>query len=140
LQLKKRIGQFAYVVAGFKALREKTAQVRVTAANSICEGKLVLIGNGRLYGGPIPVFRQADLHDGQLDVCVFPKVNWFVILRYACAYLSPRLLHQGPELHIQTNYVRLDSPDPLPIELDGEHVGCLPAECSIQANALRVVV
>ena len=39
-------------------------------------GQLVLVGNGRLYGGTYRVFPDADFCDGKLDVCVFPQVNW----------------------------------------------------------------
>jgi len=139
-ELKKRIGQFAYVVSAWKALREKTEPIRVSDGQRTVSGQLVLLGNGRLYGGPIPVFRNADLQDGLLDVCVFPKVNWFVILRYACAYISPRLLHNGPELHFQAAQVTLESSGPAPLELDGEHVGRLPATCTMRRGLLRVIV
>jgi diacylglycerol kinase (ATP) len=139
-QLKKRIGQFAYVVAGIRALREPAARIQVLAGQLKSEGELVLIGNGRFYGGPVPIFRKADLRDGLLDVCVFPKVNWLVILRYACAYLSPRLLHQGPEQHLQVPSVRLESAQRIPVQLDGESVGHLPAECTVRRQVLRVLV
>lgn len=139
-RLKKAIGQFAYVVAGVKALRERVVQIRAASGVCSCSGQLVLIGNGRLYGGPIPVFERAELQDGLLDVCVFPKVNWWVILRYACAYLSPRFLARGRELHFQTETVRLESDWPVPVEVDGEWVGRLPAVCSLRPRALRVIV
>src|SRR5262249_54575446 len=107
--LKKKIGQFAYVVAGMKALREVGPTIRGSDGARAYAGRLVLIGNGRLYGGPIPVFHQADLRDGLLDICVFPKVNWFVVLRYAMAYISPRLLHRGGEHYFQAQSVTLES-------------------------------
>jgi YegS/Rv2252/BmrU family lipid kinase len=164
-ELKKRIGQFAYVASGLKALREKTAPVRVSDGKRSVLGQLVLLGNGRFYGGPIPVFRNADLQDGLIDICVFPKVNWFVLLRYACAYVSSKVLHDGPEEHFQAERVTLESfaegevrgtgttklgsqPNvgqrataaTTPLELDGEHVGHLPATCTMRPGVLRVVV
>jgi diacylglycerol kinase (ATP) len=138
--LKKRIGQFAYVVAGLKALREPAATITASDGQRSYAGQLVLLGNGRLYGGPIPVFHQADLRDGLLDICVFPKVNWFVILRYACAYLSPKLLHRGPEHHFQAQSVTVECAAAAPVEIDGEHVGHTPVRCSMHPRILRVVV
>ncbi len=139
-ELKKRIGQFAYVAAGLKALREPARLLSVRDGNRSWTGQLVLLGNGRLYGGPIPVFERADLRDGLLDVCVFPRVNWFVILRYACAYLSPRLLCRGAEQQFQARSVTVESAAGTPVEIDGEHVGHVPAQCVVHPGALRVVI
>jgi diacylglycerol kinase (ATP) len=139
-KLKKKIGQLAYVVSGFKALRETPACIHVSHGGRTYTGQLVLLGNGRLYGGPIPVFERADLQDGHVDVCVFPKVNWLVVLRYACAYLSPKLLRRGTEHYFHAESVRIESAVRTPVELDGEHVGHLPASCSVRRRALRVVV
>lgn len=138
--LKKRIGQFAYVVSGLRALCETPPRIRVSDGTREHEGQLVLLGNGRLYGGPIPVFERADLRDGLLDVVVFPKVNWFVILRYACAYVSERLLRRGAEHCFQARQVTIESVPSAPVELDGEHVGGAPATCTVRPQALRVVV
>jgi YegS/Rv2252/BmrU family lipid kinase len=138
--LKKKIGQFAYVVSGLKALRKAPDAMTVNAGGQVYRGALVLLGNGRLYGGPIPVFREADFRDGLLDVCVFPKVNWFVILRYACAYLSPKLLFQGKEHYFQAPTVAIESATPVPVELDGELVGHLPVRGTVRQQVLRVVV
>lgn len=139
-KMKKRIGQFAYVVSGLKALREPKTQITVSDGTRSANGQLVLLGNGRLYGGPIAVFEHADLQDGLLDVCVFPKVNLFVILRYACAYLSPRLLHRGSEHTFQAASVRIESDIRTPLELDGELVGHIPATCTVLRGVLRVLV
>jgi diacylglycerol kinase family enzyme len=139
-KLKQRIGRYAYVVAGLQALRERCAPIQVSDGSRKFAGRLVLLGNGRLYGGSIPVFRQADLRDGLLDVCVFPKVNWFVMLRYAFACLSPRLLRQVGEHCFQAKSLLLESTAKTPLELDGEPVGHLPARCSIHSKLLRVIV
>jgi diacylglycerol kinase family enzyme len=139
-ELKKKIGQFAYIVAGARALRELKPVLQVSDGRRRATGELVLIGNGRLYGGPIPVFEQADLRDGLVDVVVFPKVNWFVILRYACAYLSARLLRRGREECFQAAQLTVEGTTPAPVELDGEHVGHLPATCVVSPQRLKVVV
>ena len=53
---KKKIGPLAYVIAGVKALREPKPKIIVRAGGREVAGELVLIGNGRLYGGPIGHF------------------------------------------------------------------------------------
>jgi YegS/Rv2252/BmrU family lipid kinase len=139
-ELKKKIGQFAYVVSALKALAEKATQIHISDGTRTFTGELTLLGNGRLYGGSIPMFHQADLRDGLLDVCVFPCVNWFVVLRYAGAFLSPKLLFRGGEHYFQAKSVTVDGGTPAPLELDGEHVGHMPATFSIRKTVLRVLV
>jgi diacylglycerol kinase family enzyme len=100
---------------------------------------MVLIGNGRLYGGSYRVFPEADLHDGLLEVCVFPRVDWWTIAR--CA---PSLLLQGrvPPAFTQTfraASVTLSGAGAEPVEVDGELIGHLPATFSVEQSRLRVL-
>jgi diacylglycerol kinase family enzyme len=73
-ELKKKLGPLAYVVAGCRAMREPQPVI-VAHGPAPVSGGLVLIGNGRFYGGSFAVFPQASMQDGLLDVCVFPKVK-----------------------------------------------------------------
>jgi diacylglycerol kinase (ATP) len=138
--LKKKIGPLAYVAAGIQALASDPCIVHVTAGESSGCGGMVLIGNGRLYGGSFRVFPDADLRDGLLEVCVFPNVGWWTLAR-----CSPQLLLRGtlpgPAVKMmRASTVRLESALPAPFEVDGELVGSLPATFSVQRSALRVIV
>ena len=138
--LKKRIGPLAYVVAGLKALMGAQSKITVTGGGRSETGELVLIGNGRLYGGQYRIFPGADLRDGRLDVCVFPRVNWLTLAR-----CGPALLLQGrPPASLvrafQAESLTLTSPVPTPLEADGELLGRLPATFSVQRSGLRVIV
>ena len=139
-QLKKKIGPLAYVVAGLKALMGAQSKVTATGGASSATGELVLIGNGRLYGGPYRLFPKADLRDGLLEVCVFPRVNWLTLLR-----CGPSLLLRGgvPASLVETfqaESVALASPTRTALEADGELIGELPATFSLQRTGLRVIV
>ncbi len=138
--LKKRIGQFAYMIAGLRAMYGKLPKITVSVGSTSVDCELVVLGNGRYYGGELPVFHQANFRDGLLDVCVFPKVSWFVLIRYFCGFLSQRLFRSGTEPYFQTEFVKLESADSAWFELDGENCGHLPATCSIQRQALRIIV
>ena len=137
---KKTFGPLAYVVAGFKALAEKKPQIIASAANAGAAGELVLVGNGRFYGGNFELFPKADLRDGLLDVTVFPTVNWEILLRSGWGWLTNQL-HTAAGCHVfQTESFTLDSATPTALELDGENVGHLPAKFSVRPQALRVLV
>ena len=139
-ELKKRIGPFAYIVAGLNALLEPPSKITTAAGQTSYSGGLVLIGNGTLYGGPFRVFPDADLSDGLLDVCVFPRVNWFTLAR-----CGPQLLLRGnlPKSSIKsfrTDSLTITSESPTPLEVDGELIGQVPATFSIKRAGLRVIV
>src|ERR1700722_16837023 len=75
-ELKKKIGPLAYIWAGLLALRDKPSEITASNGKESATGQLVLVGNGRFYGGKYRVFARADLRDGLLDVCVFSQANW----------------------------------------------------------------
>ena len=137
---KKRIGPLAYVVAGFKALNEPKPQVIFSSAQAGAAGQLILVGNGRYYGGRFTVFPKADLRDGLLDVAVFPKVNWEMLLRGGWGWLFDQLHAAAGVRTFQTESFTLNSAAPVPFELDGDNVGHLPATFSVRRQALRVLV
>jgi YegS/Rv2252/BmrU family lipid kinase len=138
--LKKKIGPLAYVIAGMNALMAPQSQITVTGGDEPVTGELVLIGNGRLYGGDYRVFPDADLCDGLLDVCVFPRVNWLVLARCGPALLLRGSLPASTVRTFQARSITLSSPTPTALEADGELIGHLPATLSVHPARLRVIV
>ena len=136
---KQRLGYLAYVMAGLQALRQAPWRVRVTADRSSVVGDLVLIGNGRFYGGEIPMFPGADLRDGQLDVRVFPRASWGVLLRFGWNWLWRRFPVPANQTCFRSAQVELSSETPVPFQLDGDNVGLLPARFGVLPLALRVL-
>jgi len=137
---KKSFGPLAYVVAGFKALVEPKSQIIASAAHAGAQGELILIGNGRYYGGSFELFPKADLRDGLLDVTVFPKVNWETLLRSGWGWLTDQI-HSAAGCHtFQAESFTLTSAGNVAVELDGDNVGHLPATFSVRRQALRVLV
>ncbi len=138
--LKKKIGPLAYVLAGLDALRATPSTIIADGGGNSVTGELVLIGNGRLYGGPYRVFPKADLRDGLLDVCVFPRARWLTLARCGPPLLLGRTLPPAAVRVFQAEAVNLSSPSPTPIEVDGELLGRLPAAFSLERSRLRVIV
>jgi YegS/Rv2252/BmrU family lipid kinase len=138
--LKKKIGPLAYFIAGLKALREQKSKIIVRAEGREIRGELVLIGNGHLYGGPLGIFPPADLRDGLLDICVFPRVNWLTMFRCAPGLLARRSLPERIVQRVRTATFELTGDPAAAFELDGEWVGHLPATFSVEREKLRVIV
>lgn len=138
--LKKRFGPLAYVYAGLKALAEKKPMILAVNTKHSAAGELVLIGNGRLYGGNFETFDQAQIDDGLLDVCVFPRVSFFTLLRCAFPLLLRGKLPESVVKRFQASEFKLSSDEPAAFELEGELVGSLPVTFRAIRQRLRVIV
>jgi diacylglycerol kinase (ATP) len=139
-QLKKKIGPLAYVWAGFKALGCPGAQITASNGTASATGELVLVGNGRYYGGRFSIFPQADLRNGWLEVCVFPRADWRTLARCGPTLLLRRRLPRGAVQSFRAQTLMLTSPTPAPLEVDGENLGHLPATFTLEPRKLRVIV
>jgi YegS/Rv2252/BmrU family lipid kinase len=138
-QIKKKIGPLAYVLAGLHAVCGSLSKIQASSADDRAEGELVLIGNGRLYGGQFAIFPRADLNDGLLEVCVIPRVNWLTLARCAPRLLLRGTLPDSVKIMFRAKSISLQSTAPTPLEVDGELIGNLPATFSIHPEGLRVI-
>lgn len=139
-RLKKKIGPLAYVVAGLQALAESQQRISVVNGKTKTAGELVLIGNGGLYGGEFRIFPPADMRDGLLEACVFPRANWLTLARCGPRLLLKGTLPREAAESVQSSSLTLTSAARVPFEVDGEFVGYLPATFSIERSKLRVIV
>lgn len=137
--LKKRIGPLAYIVAGLKALTEKRSTITAANRHQQLTGELILIGNGRLYGGDYEILEGADLRDGCLHVCAFPRVGWWTLLRCGIPLLLRGRLPEGTVRRFRATEFTLTATSPTAFELEGELAGHLPAKFALKPQALRVI-
>ena len=138
--LKKKFGPLAYVIAGLQALTETKPLISVNGGGEKISGELVLVGNGRFYGGTFAIFPAAEWADGRLEVCVWARTNFWTLLRCAPGLLLRKRLPEKIVRRLSGEKLELTSAAPAAFELDGEWVGSLPATFSIRREKLRVVV
>lgn len=139
-QVKKLIGPIAYVLAGLHALLAAPSRIAVSAGGQSSHGELILIGNGRLYGGNFRLFPGADLRDGQLEVCVFPRVNWITLARCSPGLLLNGALPSSAANTFRAQSIVLTGETSTPLQIDGELIGHLPATFTIEPARLRIIV
>lgn len=142
---KKCYGPLSYVftataLAGKKAPKVTVREVGKRKKHS---GSFVLVGNGRLYGGPFQFFPEASLRDGCLDVCVFKNQTYIDLLRYFHGMLmggSHTLMEDVT--YFKAEHIRVESAEKgqeIPVEVDGELVDKCPVVFSVQRKALNVL-
>jgi diacylglycerol kinase (ATP) len=140
LALKRSFGPLSYLIQAAQIAARVPPRLSIESENaSIDEGSFVLVGNGRLYGGPFPFFKHAVNNDGLLDVIVFKRLGYLEIIRYLQDVLFSSEINAPEVEYFQTARLRVSSDQPVPVELDGELVGSCPVEFSVQKQFLRVL-
>ena len=140
-QFKRNFGPLSYLISAAQIAARKPPRLFIQSEDAaIKEGSFVLVGNGRLYGGPFPFFKHAALDDGKLDVVVFKSLGYLEIIKYLQDVVFSSDI-RVPEIEcFQTTRLRVESDQAVPAELDGELIGNCPVEFSVQERALRVSV
>jgi YegS/Rv2252/BmrU family lipid kinase len=140
LALKRSFGPLSYLIQAAQIAARVPPRLSIESENaSIDEGSFVLVGNGRLYGGPFPFFKHAVNNDGLLDVIVFKRLGYLEIIRYLQNVLFSSEINAPEVEYFQTSRLRVTSDQPVPVELDGELVGTSPVEFGVQKQSLRVL-
>jgi len=137
--VKKKLGPLAYVIAGLKAIGEPQAKITVSDGTRTVTGELILIGNGQRYGGSYRVFPAADLNSGLIDICVFPKVNWAVLLHCGGRLLLTNRLPTSGVIRLRGASFSVIAKHTTRFEVDGELAGHLPAQLGILPGTLRIL-
>lgn len=137
--LKRSFGPLSYIVAAAQIAARQPPRLRIESEHAVTEeGSFVLVGNGRLYGGPFPFFKQAVVDDGLFDVLIFKRLNYLEIIRYMQDVLFSSQITSPKVEYFQTTSLRVTSEAAVPVEIDGELIGNCPVEFNIHAGGLRV--
>jgi diacylglycerol kinase (ATP) len=137
---KRSFGPLSYLISAVQIASRTPPVLRIESEDAVTgEGSFVLVGNGRLYGGRFPFFKEAVMDDGLLDVIVFKRLNYVDIIRYLQdVVFTPQI--SSPEVeYFQTRHLRVTSDETVPVEIDGELVGNCPVDFKIRAGGLRVL-
>jgi diacylglycerol kinase family enzyme len=112
--------------------------LRVIAdGETIWEGRgLAFVGNSPRYSLGLRVIRDARTDDGLLDVCIFPCRNRTRLIAHSIRTLLKRHVERGGVVYRRARRIRIESPDRVPVELDGEMAGHLPLDIEIRPRAL----
>ena len=136
---KKTLGPLSYLISAAQIAARQPPRLQIESEDATTdEGSFVLVGNGRLYGGPFPFFKQAVIDDGLLDVLVFKRLNYLQMVRYLQDVIFSSQITSPEVDYFQTASLRVSSESAVPVELDGELIGNCPIKFQIQKQALRV--
>lgn len=137
---KRSLGPLSYLISAAQIAARPPPRLLIESENApVDEASFVLIGNGRLYGGPFPFFKRAVIDDGLFDVVVFKRLGYLEIIKYLQDVIFSSEI-RAPEIeYFQTQRLHVTSEQDVPVELDGELAGNCPVEFRIQQEGLPVL-
>ena len=137
---KRSLGPLSYLISAAHIAGRQPPQLLIESDHApVQEGSFVLVGNGRLYGGPFPFFKQAVIDDGLLDVVVFKRLGFLEILKYLHDVVFASDIRVPEIEYFQTRQLRVSSEQDVPVELDGELAGNCPVNFQMHEKALPVL-
>jgi diacylglycerol kinase (ATP) len=141
-------GHGGYAIALLPALFKLPAYpMRITSWNGTGEHgdkaprltMLAAFANTQFYGDGMRIAPQADMADGEFDVCRIAAMNPFKLFcMFPSVYGGRHLWFQEVE-YSKASRVRIETETSLDIYADGEFVCETPAEIAVAAGALRVI-
>jgi diacylglycerol kinase (ATP) len=140
-EAKRRLGPLAYGVAAVEVLRKEATAIRVSSpGRPDLQGCAALLGNGRHYGGPVPVFPQAALGDGLLDLILLrePSLNAWHAVQALRSVLTAGYEGREDLDYLQLAEMTISAESEVALELDGELMGCTPVHFRRAAFPLTV--
>lgn len=139
-EAKRAWGPWSYLLTVAQVTVAPAPLLRVRTEGRECIGPMVLIGNGRHYGGPFRFFPKADMADGKLDLCIFPKSGPLDLLWYLQGVLIG-----GPESLPEVNYLQVpaltvEAEGKVALEVDGEYGGETPVAFRLEKKGVELIV
>jgi diacylglycerol kinase (ATP) len=100
----------------------------------------IFIGNTQLYAGAIKFTWKARCDDGLLDLCIVRKRNVFGRIMVLWDFLMRREQRRLWVRYDTFTSIKIETPEPVAFQIDGEAAGHTPAVFTITPAALKVVV
>jgi diacylglycerol kinase (ATP) len=136
-------GKVAYAWSTFAVFaRWRNAHVEVSVDGEERSGTMhdVIVANGRYLAGGMKICPDAEPDDGFFDVLMIGDVTKRELVTvFHKLYRGTHLPHPKAEL-LRGRVVEIDSPEALPVELDGEQPGTTPVRFEVVPRALSLRV
>ncbi len=139
--LKKRLGMAAYAFAILDCLRRYSfPEFNVDVGGRKFAATSCLVCNARRYGGGLLFCPNADMSDGLLDILILEKQSRLDLARFLfLAWLGRP--ENGAWIHrLRSSAFRIDGPESILVQADGELAGTLPQEISLANSAFPLIV
>ncbi len=119
-------------------------KIKVTVDGKLLSenAQYAVVGNCRYSAGVFPITPEAKTDDGLLDVCLLHNLNPVKLGMLAATVWSPGFLSRKDVRYAQGEHVVLEPAenDEVPMQIDGDPAGCIPAAFTVEPGAVRFIV
>jgi YegS/Rv2252/BmrU family lipid kinase len=136
-------GSLVYAWGGVRALvSTRPRRFRLTVDDEVMQVDAlnVAVGNSGRYGGGIRVCPDASLDDGQLDLVVQLAVGRVRLTSQLLKGFAGTHVEHDSVITRRARRVLIEGDEPLAVFADGDPIGVLPIEVTVQPASLRLLV
>jgi YegS/Rv2252/BmrU family lipid kinase len=137
---KRRFGRVAFAWAILRGVvRHRACELVVSVDGLEHRAATVIAARSRRYAGPYVIAPQASLDEPMLTLLLFRNSGRLAVLRYLWALLCGRLAECDDVGSLQCRAAAVSAPEPIPVQADGELVGCVPVALGIAEQPLYLI-
>jgi diacylglycerol kinase (ATP) len=136
----RKLGQAGFMAPLLQALRSEPNQsLRITTNRGNSEAEWVIITRARRYAGGFILCEEAGLMQTNFHVLRFAGRGALIRIRQLAA-LACGLIRFDPDVSIEVaNWVQVEGTSNIPVQVDGELLGSLPAKIRLHSKCLQVI-
>jgi diacylglycerol kinase (ATP) len=141
-KLKAAIGKGAYWLGGFQQFGRPLTEFEVVVDGKSYQCSFALASRVRNYGGDLTIARTANLLGDRFELVLFEGATTYPYLRYFAGVVSGTLSSMRGVHVLQASTIQLKSSTDkrVYIQIDGEHVGGMPACLQIVPHSLQLLI
>ncbi len=136
----RKFGQAGFVAPLLQALwSDRNQSLRITTDRGKSDTEWVVITRARRYAGGFILCKEADLIHTNFHVLRFAGRSPLIRIRQLAA-LACGLVRYDPDVTIEAaEWVRVESDATVPVQVDGEILGALPAMIKLHSERLQLI-
>jgi len=142
-KMKTMLGQLAYYMKGFEKLpRLRPIKMKIVSDEAAFEDEMMifLIANSNSVAGFEKLAPDAEIDDGYMDAFFLKRCTLADFIRLASMVVRGERVQDPLLLQFRTKRLRIESPDYVQLNLDGEFGGTLPCDISVLQKHIGVFV
>lgn len=144
-EMKALLGRTAYYFEGIKELTLQNldpikVKIRSEEYSSEEEILLFIVSNSSSIGGFKKLAPEADVMDGLLDIVVIKKSAISDIANIFLNVLTGDHINHPNVVYFKTKSIIIESENKVPIDIDGEYGGLLPAKFQVIPKGLNIFI
>lgn len=139
--LKNSLGILAYYLKGAtEVVNLKALPVKLTAGKKVYNEEMffMVVMNGISAGGFKKLSPASDIQDGKLNVILFRKMPFLEFIPLLFGVISGNYESSKYVLSFETDQLKIESTEPVPTDVDGEHGEKLPLNFSVLEKKLKI--